>query len=98
MAASIRLAEHESGIAAICENLHRVGAVVIDLRHVRPRSNDTPTGSNETLASELSSTRRPEEGQLPHFIAKRYVKALITEPSAPRVDGNVRYSERLLCY
>src|SRR6266536_3071881 len=45
--------------AAICENLLRVGAVEIDLGHVQPRSNDTPIGNNEALASELSSTRRP---------------------------------------
>src|SRR3989440_10203801 len=50
------------GAAAICENLLRVGAVEIDLGHVQPRSNDTPTGNNEALASELSSTGRPEDG------------------------------------
>jgi hypothetical protein len=48
--------------AAICENLLRVGAVEIDLGHVQPRSNDTPIGNNEALASELSSTGRPENG------------------------------------
>jgi hypothetical protein len=48
--------------AAICENLLRVKAVEIDLGHVQPRSNDTPTGNNEALASGLSSTERPEDG------------------------------------
>lgn len=49
------------GAAAICENLLRIGAVEIDLGHVQPRSNDTPTANNEALASELSSADRPED-------------------------------------
>jgi|SRR6516164_1601856 len=51
----------DHGAAAIDENLLRVGAVEIHLGHVQPRSNDTPTGNNEALASELSSTGRPED-------------------------------------
>src|SRR4051794_21720175 len=50
------------GAAAICENLLRIGAVEIHLGHVQPRSNEAPTGNNEALASELSSTGRPEDG------------------------------------
>src|SRR5262245_35455322 len=49
------------GAAIIDENLLRVGAVEIDLGHVQPRSNDTPTGNNGALAFE-PSTRRPEDG------------------------------------
>jgi hypothetical protein len=50
------------GAVIIDQNLLRVGAVEIYLGHVQPRSNATPTGNNEALASELSSTGRPEDG------------------------------------